>query len=382
MGFALRQPVTAPPYDTRDITDIATELAKRCGLSKEYIVKTKNADPVQAMIHARANGVTPVTLGVEAGRMALERAGIKPEQVGMIICNCDFPFDIAPGAACFIAKELGVGNGPHMDVNTACSSFARHMKILGDTRPEAWPEFVLTIQTGCYTTRTSYASDCFDGYIWGDGAAAQVCSNKRTGIVKVEPMFFETDPRGVEDVKVDGVAHFVQDGTKVREFSIRKTVELFEAIAEAKKLYAEDVYTVTHQANAVMMESIIGHLRLPKERHIMNVREQGNIGGAGMPSAVAPDRVRRDRGRPRLGRRAHGGAVAWSADSSSSSRSTLKQRFLCGKPKMCPFRACSRISMQGAGLRTLRRKWLRLNSRLADSTRWPTREKRKNYRSL
>ena len=37
MGFALRQPVTAPPYDTRDITDIATELAKRCGLSKEYI---------------------------------------------------------------------------------------------------------------------------------------------------------------------------------------------------------------------------------------------------------------------------------------------------------------------------------------------------------
>jgi len=256
-------------------------------LSKEYLVKTKNADPVQAIIHARANGVTPVTLGVEAGRMALERAGIKPEQVGMIICNCDFPFDIAPGAAGFIAKDLGVGNGPHMDVNTACSSFARHMKVLGDTRSEAWPEYVLAIQTGCYTTRTSYAADCFDGYIWGDGASAQVCSIKHPGRLKVEPMFFETDPRGVEDVKVDGAAHFIQDGTKVREFSIRKTVELFEAIAAAKKLYAEDVYTVTHQANAVMMESIIGHLHLPKERHIMNVREQGNIGGAGMPSAVA-----------------------------------------------------------------------------------------------
>ena len=256
-------------------------------LSKEYIVKTKNADPVQAMLHAISNGVTPVTLGAEAALMALHNAGVRPDQVGMIICNCDFPFDIAPGAACFIAKDLGVGNGPHMDVNTACSSFARHMKILGDTRPEAWPEYVLTIQTGCYTTRTSYASDSFDGYIWGDGAAAQVCSHKRTGILKVEPMFFETDPRGVEDVKVDGAAHFIQDGTKVREFSIRKTVELFEAIAAAKKLYAEEVYTVTHQANAVMMKSIIGHLHLPQERHIMNVVEQGNIAGAGMPSAVA-----------------------------------------------------------------------------------------------
>ena len=256
-------------------------------LSKEYIVETKNADPVKAMMHARANGVTPVTLGAEAAMMALQRAGIRADQIGMIICNCDFPFVIAPGAAGYIAKAIGVGNGPHMDINTACSSFARHMKVLGDTRPEAWPEYVLTIQTGCYTTRTSYASDCFDGYIWGDGAAAQVCSFKHQGRLKVEPMFFETDPTGVDDVKVDGVGHFVQDGTKVREFSIRKTVELFEAIAAAKKLYAEEVYTVAHQANAVMMKSIIGHLHLPQERHIMNVVEQGNIAGAGMPSAVA-----------------------------------------------------------------------------------------------
>ncbi|MDP3543939.1 MAG: 3-oxoacyl-[acyl-carrier-protein] synthase III C-terminal domain-containing protein [Elusimicrobiota bacterium] len=256
-------------------------------LSKEYIVSTKNADPVEAMKHAIANGVTPVTLGAEAALMALHNAGVRADQVGMIICNCDFPFVIAPGAAGYIAKAIGVGNGPHMDVNTACSSFARHMKVLGDTRLEAWPEYVLTIQTGCYTTRTSYASDSFDGYIWGDGAAAQVCSIKHQGRLKVEPLFFESDPTGVDDVKVEGTGHFVQDGTKVREFSIRKTVELFEAIASAKGLYAEEVYTVTHQANAVMMKSIIGHLHLPQERHIMNVVEQGNIAGAGMPSAVA-----------------------------------------------------------------------------------------------
>jgi 3-oxoacyl-[acyl-carrier-protein] synthase III len=62
---------------------------------------------------------------------------------------------------------------------------------------------------------------------------------------------------------------------------------MFEQIAAAKKLYAEDVYTVTHQANAVMMESILGHLHLPKEKHIMNVQTQGNIAAPGMPSAVA-----------------------------------------------------------------------------------------------
>ena len=36
-GFALRQPVTDPPFDTRDLTDIGTELAERCGLLPAYI---------------------------------------------------------------------------------------------------------------------------------------------------------------------------------------------------------------------------------------------------------------------------------------------------------------------------------------------------------
>ncbi|MDE2490475.1 MAG: hypothetical protein KGM24_06480 [Elusimicrobia bacterium] len=260
---------------------------RRTVLSKEYILKTKNKDPMQAIIHARANGETPVSLGAKAAQQALTRAGVKPEQVGMVVCNCDLPFDIVPATADYLAKALGIGSGPHIDMNSACSSFARHMMYLGDLRDSAWPEFVLTVQTGAYTTRTDYSPECFDGYIWGDGAAAQVCSLRHPGRLKVEPLVFASDPKGADDVKVDATRHFWQDGRKVREFSIRKTVEMFEAVATAKKLYAEDVYTVTHQANAVMMDSILGHLHLPKEKHIHNVETQGNIASAGMPSAVA-----------------------------------------------------------------------------------------------
>jgi phenylacetyl-CoA:acceptor oxidoreductase len=36
-GWALRQPVTRPPYDTRDLTDVATELAARTGLLDAYL---------------------------------------------------------------------------------------------------------------------------------------------------------------------------------------------------------------------------------------------------------------------------------------------------------------------------------------------------------
>lgn len=256
-------------------------------LPREYILKTKNADPRLAIQAARASGQTPVALGLKAAQKALSHTGIKPSQVGLVLANCDTPFDLIPSTASFIAKELGVGSGPHADLNSACSSFARHMQALADMKESSVPEFVLCVQTSAYTTRTSYAADSIDGYIWGDGAAAQVLSTRHQGRLKVEPMIFETSPAGACDITIDAGGHFAQDGAAVREFSIRKTCEMFEHIAAAKGLYAEAAYTVAHQANYVMQNSILGHLRLPEERHIRNVQQQGNIAAAGCPSAIA-----------------------------------------------------------------------------------------------
>jgi 3-oxoacyl-[acyl-carrier-protein] synthase III len=256
-------------------------------LTPEYILKTKNQNPAQAVMHARAHHLTPVSLGVEAAKKALKQAGVKPEKVGWVLANNDTPFETIPSTANFIAKELGIGTGPHCDMNSACSSFARHMKAVSDIRPEQLPEYVLCVQTGAYTVRTDYSSKSIDGYIWGDGAAAQVLSVKHKGLLSVEPMIFETQPEGADDITIDSVGHFQQNGSVVREFSIRKTCEMFEAIAQKKGLYAEDVYTVAHQANYVMQTSILGHLNLPEEKHLRNVHTQGNIAAAGAPSAIA-----------------------------------------------------------------------------------------------
>lgn len=256
-------------------------------LSKEYILKTKNQNPAQAISFARAHRQTPVTLGVAAARKALKAAKIKPDQVGWVIANNDTPFETIPSTANFIAKELGAGSGPHCDVNAACSSFARHMKLLADTRESQMPEFTLCVQTSAYTVRTDYSPKSIDGYIWGDGAAAEIVSTRHKGRLLVEPLIFETSPSGADDITIDSVGHFLQNGGAVREFSIRKTCEMFESIAQKKELFAENVYTVAHQANYVMQNSIVDHLNLPLDRHLRNVQTQGNIAAAGCPSVIA-----------------------------------------------------------------------------------------------
>jgi 3-oxoacyl-[acyl-carrier-protein] synthase-3 len=265
-------------------------------LSKDYILKTKNADPRAAMMQARAAGETPVTLGLKAAQRALSHTGIKPSQVGLLIANNDTPFETIPSTANLIAKELGVGGGAHCDVNSACSSFARHMQLLADHKESALPEFILCVQTSAYTTRTDYSPESIDGYIWGDGAAAQVLSTRHQGRLLVEPLVFESNPAGARDIIIDSCGHFEQDGSAVREFSIRKTCEMYESIAQRKDLYAEQVYTIAHQANYVMQNSILGHLRLPEERHLRNVQEQGNIAAAGCPSVIAQNLDRLHKG--------------------------------------------------------------------------------------
>ncbi len=255
-------------------------------LTKDYIVRTKNQNPNQAVLHARAHGETPVTLAVAAAKMALKNAGVKPEQVGMVLANNDTPFELIPSTANLVAKALGIPGGYHSDQNSACSSFALHMHTLGKMR-EHLPEFILTVQCAAYTTRVDYSHKSIDGYIFGDGAAAQVVSTKHQGRLRVEPMMFETGPNRADEIVCDSCGHFTQNGAVVREFSIRKTCEMFEQIAHKKELYAEQVYTVAHQANYVMQDSILGHLHLPADRHIRNVQNQGNIAAAGAPSAIA-----------------------------------------------------------------------------------------------
>lgn len=66
---------------------------------------------------------TTVSMAAEAGRQAVEEAGISPEKIDMIITATATPDQIFPCAACGIQKELGAANAVCFDMNAACSGF-------------------------------------------------------------------------------------------------------------------------------------------------------------------------------------------------------------------------------------------------------------------
>lgn len=255
---------------------------RRSVLSLEYIKNTKNQKPTKAIEFSQSS---PTELAIDAAKMACQRAGIELNQIGLIICDCCFPNQVAPVESQRIARGLGLKCQAY-DVLTACPAFALHVDYLASFRPEELPEYVLAITTAALTQTVDY-TDRTDPIIWGDGAAAAVFSTKHSGKLKVIHSFFDADPTRSQAVVVNRYKYFKQDGRAVRDFSVRQTVRMLKELETKFALNWEKDVFIGHQANATMLRQITANRNIPDSNHWHNAEEFGNQASAGAPIVLA-----------------------------------------------------------------------------------------------
>jgi 3-oxoacyl-[acyl-carrier-protein] synthase-3 len=290
MGYCFPETVVDNQFlENLDVGTNAQWIVEKIGIEKrlstlpiEYIQKTRNQDPRQA---PAAAFMQATDLGVGAAKMALERANVKPEQIGMVLVNCCTPSKTTPAEAQRMAAALGI-KGVAYDVFTACPAFALHIEYLNNFKPEKLPDYILCISAATLTQKVNY-NDRSDGAIWGDGGAAWIVSPRHAGRLKVVETFFASDPTRCQAVVVDTFGFFHQDGRAVRDFSVRQTVRLVKRLEEKFGIdWSRDVF-IGHQANKTMLEQITGNREIPAENHWHNVTNIGNQAGAGAPAVLA-----------------------------------------------------------------------------------------------
>ncbi len=300
LGMGCAHPTTV--IDNKFLEDLGTGttanwIREKIGIEKrlsslplDYIRDTKNSDPREA---PKVALTTPTALGVEAARIAMQRAGITPDQIGMVICNGCTPYQTTPGESQRIGKELGLKNIKAFDVFTACPAFALHLELLNNTKEETLPDYILGISTACLTHKVNY-SDRTDGAIWGDGAAAYVISPKKEGKLKVLQASFSGDPTRCDSVVVDTFGYFHQDGRAIRNFSVLQTVKLIRQVENQFEIDWNRDSFIGHQANYTMLQQIIGNREIPEQNHWHNVINIGNQAGASAPAVLATywDKIR------------------------------------------------------------------------------------------
>ena len=254
---------------------------RRTSLPLDYIARTRNQDPREAL---KVASHTPHQLALSACRQALQRAAIRPDQVGLLLGNFCTPLNTVPTESAALARALKLRCTAY-DVFTACPVFALHSDFLSRFNAEL-PEYVLCVSSAALTQNVNY-SDRSDGAIWGDGAAAWVISGKHSGKLKILDTFFMADPTRCDAVVVDTYGFFHQDGRAVRDFSVRQTVRLIKNVEERFGIdWQRDVF-IGHQANRTMLEQIVNNREIPPHNHWHNVTAIGNQAGASAPAVLA-----------------------------------------------------------------------------------------------
>lgn len=256
---------------------------RRTVLDPSYIAETKNADMAKASEHSTHSLAKTAVPAVE---MALKRAGLKKSDIGMVLASTCSQEHMLPAVACLIANELGIGQAPCVDLNSACSSFATQMHFASMLDTDASPDYILLVQVENWTKTVDY-SDRRTSVLVGDGAAATIVSKKHVAAMKLTHAFLESDPSGWQKVVTPVGSHFYQDGPSVQKFAIKKTIATFKALQAKVDYPLEQNYFISHQANLTMLKSVCTKLGISDEHHLYNVDMFGNCAAAGAPSVLS-----------------------------------------------------------------------------------------------
>jgi 3-oxoacyl-[acyl-carrier-protein] synthase-3 len=255
---------------------------RRTVLPLDYIKETKNSNPRAAF---EASLYTHAQMAAAASRLALDRAGIKLEDIGLVISGSSCVENVAPAEASMVAAELGI-EAPCFDMNSACSTFGMQINFLSGMRPEALPPFVLLVVTETLTRTVDY-SDRKTAVLFGDGSSAAVVSSTIPARASFSSCHYNSKPSAWDKVGIPWTGYFQQDGNAVQGFAIRKTTESIRILQENCPQNNGRFIFIGHQANFGMLQTVCERCKIPEGNHWYNVVNFGNTGCSGAPSTLS-----------------------------------------------------------------------------------------------
>ncbi|MDE1162747.1 MAG: ketoacyl-ACP synthase III [Acidobacteriaceae bacterium] len=246
-------------------------------------------------------GVATSDLATEAAKVCLARAGVKPEEVEVIIVATVTPDMMFPATACLVQNKLGATGAWGFDLSAACSGFPYALQVGAKLVESGAHKKVLVIGADVMSSIIDY-TDRTTCIIFGDGAGAVLLEPCKEGEVGLIDFHHEIDGSGgvslnmpaggsLHPASAETVAnkdHYVhQDGQAVYKFAVRKMSESTENLLTRNGLTGTDLGCfIPHQANKRIIMSTAERLGMPEDRVIINIDRFGNTTAGTIPLAM------------------------------------------------------------------------------------------------
>lgn len=246
------------------------------------------------------DGEATSDLAVRAAQQALERAGVEPEEVDLIVVgttSSDMPF---PSTANFVQHKLGAKRAGSVDVWAACTGSVYSLSIGAQYVQTGKYRTVLTIGAETLSRITDW-TDRGTCILLADAAGATVLrpSQDGSGILDTDlysdgqywELLYQPGGGSKHPASHETVAkrmHYAKmKGNEVFKVAVRMLGECSRAILEKNRLRPEQVdLFIPHQANLRIIEAAVKRLRMPMEKVFVNIERYGNTGAASLYVAL------------------------------------------------------------------------------------------------
>ena len=296
------------------------ELAQEVDTSDEWIVERTGI----RFRHVAGPDETTATLARDAASQAIAAAGLRAQDIDLIVLATATPDQTFPSSATKVQAMLGIDDCVAFDVAAVCSGFLYAVQVADAMLRAGAHTKALVIGAETFTRILDW-EDRATCVLFGDGAGAIVLEARDTdeasgrGILATR---LHADGRHNELLYVDGgpsttgtVGKLRMKGREVFRHAVTNLAAVMGEAVIAAGLETADVdWVVPHQANARILDATARKLGLPAGKVVMTVDRHANTSAASVPLAL--DTAVRD-GRIREGQivvlEAMGGGFTWGA---------------------------------------------------------------------
>ena len=274
------------------------ELSTMVDTSDEWI-KTRSGIAERRIA---APGENPSDMGAKAAAKTLERAGLTPADVDLLIVATMTPDVPFPSTACLLQAKLGLRRDiPCFDVSAACSGFVYALQVAKDMMRSGAYRRTLVVGTEKLSSVVDW-SDRTTCVLFGDGAGAVLLETTPEKNVGLLGNLLGADGNNAEllhcagggsaapataDSLRDGKHFLRMNGKEVFRHAVRVMAESCERVLAKCDVKSEQVaWFIPHQANSRILEAVASQLNVGMDRFPSNLERYGNTSAASIPLAL------------------------------------------------------------------------------------------------
>ena len=274
------------------------ELSTMVDTSDEWI-KTRSGIAERRIAGPDEN---PSDMGAKAAANALERAGLTPADVDLLIVATMTPDVPFPSTACLLQAKLGLRRDiPCFDVSAACSGFVYALQVAKDMMRSGSYRRALVVGAEKLSSVVDW-SDRTTCVLFGDGAGAVLLETTPEKNVGLLGNILGADGNNAEllhcagggsaapataDSLRDGKHFLRMNGKEVFRHAVRVMAESCERVLAKCDMKSEQVaWFIPHQANSRILEAVASQLNVGMDRFPSNLERYGNTSAASIPLAL------------------------------------------------------------------------------------------------